>query len=338
MLILPIMTLRKNLLRAVMIRLERMYQQHPSYLYPRLTNICSIVFSYSMNKTGVGMVYLWRTFDHKSDSGSNNPLPLHLNPSAAHNDAIWKVARATSAAPTFFESINIEGEKHFDGGIGANNPSWYALHEIQLKHSYAPELFLSIGCGIKPRTHQSQPNRRKFWGLSKNHSVDSGSRKQFLNKYLEIGRSGKNFMVNTEGPMGREGWEAKCRDIRVTYPYRLNVQENLTDIALDDWRPSRTGEDTLTDIQTRTMAYLETREIQGEIERMAKELVRIRRQRAKTERWESFSSDVYYTCSRCTLRFGTRDGFREHVEQNDKHADITEKQRNKHLDEGRQFT
>ena len=37
---------------------------------------------------------------------------------------IWEAARATSAAPSFFDSIKIGeyGEEFTDGGTGANNP------------------------------------------------------------------------------------------------------------------------------------------------------------------------------------------------------------------------
>lgn len=35
---------------------------------------------------------------------------------------IWEAARATSAAPSFFDPISIDGQKFGDGGTGANNP------------------------------------------------------------------------------------------------------------------------------------------------------------------------------------------------------------------------
>lgn len=35
---------------------------------------------------------------------------------------VWEVARATSAAPTFFDPVKIGGEIFGDGGTGANNP------------------------------------------------------------------------------------------------------------------------------------------------------------------------------------------------------------------------
>ena len=47
------------------------------------------------------------------------PSDLYLNPSPT----IWEACRATSAASTFFEPINIGGfEEFLDGGAGANNP------------------------------------------------------------------------------------------------------------------------------------------------------------------------------------------------------------------------
>lgn len=39
-----------------------------------------------------------------------------------NNARIWEVARATSAAPTFFDTITIGGEKFGDGALRANNP------------------------------------------------------------------------------------------------------------------------------------------------------------------------------------------------------------------------
>lgn len=35
---------------------------------------------------------------------------------------IWEAARATSAAPSFFGPIKIEGRKFGDGALNANNP------------------------------------------------------------------------------------------------------------------------------------------------------------------------------------------------------------------------
>ena len=42
-------------------------------------------------------------------------------------ELVWKVARYTSAAPFFFT----ECDNYVDGGVKANNPTHFALTEIQ---------------------------------------------------------------------------------------------------------------------------------------------------------------------------------------------------------------
>ncbi|KIJ39609.1 hypothetical protein M422DRAFT_175001, partial [Sphaerobolus stellatus SS14] len=54
-----------------------------------------------------------------------------------YNCMIWEAARATSAAPTFFERISIAGPGHpkqsyIDGGLGRNNPTKQILEEARL--------------------------------------------------------------------------------------------------------------------------------------------------------------------------------------------------------------
>ena len=66
--------------------------------------------------------------------------------------AAWEAARATSAAPAFFEGHASGGEIFLDGGIWANNPTMVAITEAL--SSYAIELsqisVLSIGTGNVP--------------------------------------------------------------------------------------------------------------------------------------------------------------------------------------------
>jgi len=48
------------------------------------------------------------------------------------NCKIWEAARATSAAPTFFKSIEIgQAQPYIDGGLGRNNPSRAVLDEAK---------------------------------------------------------------------------------------------------------------------------------------------------------------------------------------------------------------
>lgn len=88
--------------------------------------------------------------------------------SGARDYPMWLVARCTSAAPTFFEPVEIKhGEDHIhaliDGGVNVNNPSMCAYAEVcSGKASHA--LLVSLGTG---RTTMPMPIAdAKHWGLA----------------------------------------------------------------------------------------------------------------------------------------------------------------------------
>src|SRR5438046_2333141 len=68
---------------------------------------------------------------------------------------IWQVARATSAASSFFDPINIGTEGFVDGGTGANNPIRQLWNEAKDAFADGPEwelknnlqCLVSIGSG-----------------------------------------------------------------------------------------------------------------------------------------------------------------------------------------------
>lgn len=48
---------------------------------------------------------------------------VNKNVNDSFNDCtIWEAGRATSAAPTYFPSMNVDGFDYVDGGLGFNNP------------------------------------------------------------------------------------------------------------------------------------------------------------------------------------------------------------------------
>ena len=47
------------------------------------------------------------------------------------NRTIWEAVRATSAGPTFFKRIVIEGVLYVDGGMGCNKPVQQVLQEAK---------------------------------------------------------------------------------------------------------------------------------------------------------------------------------------------------------------
>lgn len=105
------------------------------------------------SKDGDQSTYLFRSYDH-----IEGDVKEIKNPGAADEHEIWEVARATSAAPTYFDPIIIDGEEYFDGGIGYNNPVALVFDEVMSK-SGPPgactmieifDLLVSIGTGQKP--------------------------------------------------------------------------------------------------------------------------------------------------------------------------------------------
>lgn len=75
------------------------------------------------------------------------------------------VARATSAAPTYFEPLEAGERALVDGGVFAVNPAMSALAEV-LKEVDAHEVvLLSLGTG--QRTHKRSFDEIKDWGVAK---------------------------------------------------------------------------------------------------------------------------------------------------------------------------
>lgn len=82
---------------------------------------------------------------------------------------LWEGLRASSAAPTFFSEIRINGELHADGAIVANNPTAVALHETRCMFPGVPiELLVSLGNGVS-RAHEltgreEEEKKNMGWG------------------------------------------------------------------------------------------------------------------------------------------------------------------------------
>lgn len=284
-----------------------------------------MVFSFCIDrKLGVDRPHLWRTYDNHF--GTNM-----LKGSSAHTEEIWKVARATSAAPRYFESIKLGDKgskrKHFDGGMCANNPSQKAFWEVHRLHgNRTPAYFVSIGTGKKTAEVAPEP-RLRLRDFDKLRRTDDVRRKQFLKKYLEIGSHWKEFMTDTEGDHGYAGWE-DLGALQNMPRVRFNVEGDMARIPLDDWRPVGSGEATLERMRAATAEYLAREEQREKITKAARALVSIRRERAKTERWETFAVDVTYRCpdpecARVTW-YRTRNEFRQHVMHNERHRDLVE--------------
>ena len=158
---------------------------------------------------------------------------------------IWEAARATSAAPTFFEPIRIgRTERTFgDGGTGANNPvheMWKEAIDICDGESLTENLacIVSIGTGV--------PNLKKF-GSSAKEVMES-----ILRIATETEETANNFnRTHPELSTGQQRY------------FRFNTPRGLAEIGLDEASEAGTIED-MTDV------YLKDENVYKQIQQCAK--------------------------------------------------------------------
>jgi uncharacterized protein len=74
-----------------------------------------------------------------------------------------QVARATAAAPTYFEPAEVSGQALVDGGVFAANPAMCAFAEVMRFEPAADIFLLSLGTG--QRTHKRSFDDVADWGL-----------------------------------------------------------------------------------------------------------------------------------------------------------------------------
>jgi patatin-like phospholipase/acyl hydrolase len=105
-----------------------------------------IVPSYDTAEPGP---YFFKTTDAKASAADDFPLSV--------------VARATSAAPTYFEPVEAGKKALVDGGVFAANPAMCALAEAL--NTVQPKDVVLVSLGTGERTHQRDFDEIKDWGL-----------------------------------------------------------------------------------------------------------------------------------------------------------------------------
>ena len=266
---------------------------------PRVCQTCCLTATHDKS---ISEAYLLRSYAHYYAEDTPNWITPYNQ--GADKLRIWEVARATSAAPFYFEMLKVvvnETEKSFkDGGIRENNPSGAALSEFHALYEpigiKAPALMLSVGTG-RPDTSQDgfAPTLpgvlSRFPGLSK-----------FLEKRAVI----QNLLIKyTEGEKQHYQMREHAHGEHLWYK-RLNVSKGLEGLPLDEWKAGEwNGQDnvpggaTLSRMEDATHQYLE-REFDPAIDsyappstmlhQAAEKLVRQRRARERLGgvRWETF--------------------------------------------------
>ncbi len=96
----------------------------------------------------------------------------HARKMADQNWLMWQAARATSAAPTYFEPAKLDtegGNDYFaliDGGVYANNPAMCAYAEARAIWPQERD-FLVVSLGTGELTRRIPYEQAKGWGLAK---------------------------------------------------------------------------------------------------------------------------------------------------------------------------
>ena len=238
--------------------------------------------------------YLFRSYDHwgtLSKDGCRNVL--ERNPGPADNIPIWEVARATTAAPTYFDPIEIQGIPFGDGGLGSNNPVQEIFDEVAGMHgntSSVVDVLVSIGTG------QADPVKLHTSGVKKILSYLNATKALATDseeQHLRMLRSIKRFGVKT-----------------LHYKrFNLPREQGLKNMKLDEWKLAgeleltkhgikRRKESTLDQIRRLTQAYCKEPEVIKSIDEVARRLVDHRRARCEDVRkWELWATGVRYRCT-----------------------------------------
>ena len=165
---------------------------------------------------------------------SNQQAELLRNYVATKEDhircTIVQAARATSAAPLFFDSIEIDGIRFSDGGLRNNNPISVVRTELRAEFPGRPVgCIISIGTGV----HQTQKLGKTLVAIAKS-CADIAT---------NIERAHQDFKANECGAQG---------PFRDKY-FRFNVDQGLQDIQLHEWKR-------MNDVTSRTRHYLRINE------------------------------------------------------------------------------
>lgn len=170
------------------------------------------MLSYRKQDKGVESPYIFRSYDNLHRNDELNKGMLHRNPGVANKNEIWKVARATSAAPAYFKPMKIDDDEYLDGGFGANNPCAEVYDEVQRMNNSAERcvgLIISVGTG---KLQQSRFQGRGF------------------RRYIGFFHFATKWAADSE--------EKHIDMTRLNLPNyaRFNVESALGAMKLDEWR------------------------------------------------------------------------------------------------------
>lgn len=173
----------------------------------------------------------------------NYRVPRH----ESYNCTIWEAGRATSAAPTFFKRIKIDGEHFVDAGLGCNNPIKEVIAEAKLVFGKERKVdcIVSIGTG-----------KAGVVGFDKPTGLQTILPTDLVNVLKK--------MV-TESSSTAEEMEQRYEAVRNLY-FRFDVDQGLQDVGLEEWKR-------LEDVKTHTITYTMETNIDRKIDAVVTSLI-----------------------------------------------------------------
>lgn len=127
---------------------------------------------------------------------------------SSHECTIWEAARATSAAATFFDPIQIGRQQFVDGATGLNNPVEVVLEEAR---SLWPGLLvriqcvLSIGTGIPDLKDFGSDMKQVLQTLKSIATETEETEKRLFKNQGHLGIGGHYFRFNVDKGLGGVG-------------------------------------------------------------------------------------------------------------------------------------
>ncbi|KEF62566.1 uncharacterized protein A1O9_00539, partial [Exophiala aquamarina CBS 119918] len=188
--------------------------------------------------------------------------PYHLNMMNCDLQ-LRHAARATSAAPSYFKPMRIQGRQFVDGGYGeTNNPSWAAWWHYKQNHNLSSDqtlVMINIGTGTCARTDsEPQAQQRPLWTkLIPNGIVAAQGLMADLAK----------MATDAEAPASRLWYIADTSPEQLLIE-RFSVDTGIDTIKLDDWQAA-TSTNRPSIVEVKTKAYLEKPEVRQSLERAA---------------------------------------------------------------------
>lgn len=224
--------------------------------------------------------YIFRSYDHW---GSNPPMSNERNPGVAANVPIWEAARATTAAPSYFNPIRIGNRKFGDGGFGTNNPAEEMLAEVAAMNGQNVDnvaLLLSIGTG---------------------DSDISRFEKGPLRKYLGYFNAARKLASDSKAPHERLLAQKQWREDFQYHRFNVPTEFDLGKMKLDEWKKpgplNSCTESTIEKIRKTTERYCDQQKVKTRLQNVARILVRQRKLRAESDLWPFRCSGLQYRCT-----------------------------------------